>query len=186
MWGISPIDQMICRINSKPARYAGPYTPPELGRRNIEYPGYNGGSDWGSVAVDPHRGVIIANYNDMPNYDMLVTRKEADAMGLFPAVIRVRLEAASAEGAGAQAGTPYGILVNAGWQMPTGVLCTRPPYGGIRAIDLATGKTLWDRPFGSARRNGPFGIPTFIPLEIGTPNNGGSVVTAGVLGLPGR
>jgi len=48
-----------------------------------------------------------------------------------------------------------------------------PPYGGIRAIDLATGKTLWDRPFGSARRNGPFGMPTFIPLEIGTPNNGG-------------
>jgi quinoprotein glucose dehydrogenase len=46
------------------------------------------------------------------------------------------------------------------------------PYGGIRAIDLATGKTLWDR---------PFGMPTFIPLEIGTPNNGGSVVTAGGL-----
>ena len=65
--------------------------------------------------------------------------------------------------------------------MPTGVLCTRPPYGGIRAIDLATGKTLWDRPFGSARRNGPFGMPTFIPLEIGTPNNGGPVVTAGGL-----
>ena len=32
----------------------------------------------------------------------------------------------------------------------------------------ATGKTLWDRPFGSARRNGPFGMPTFIPLERGT------------------
>jgi quinoprotein glucose dehydrogenase len=84
MWGISPIDQMICRINFKRARYEGPYTPPELGRRNIEYPGYNGGSDWGSVAVDPQRGVIIANYNDMSNYDLLVTRKESDAMGLFP------------------------------------------------------------------------------------------------------
>src|SRR3984957_2021837 len=182
MWGISPVDQMICRINFKRARYEGPFTPPELGRRNIEYPGYNGGSDWGSVAVDPHRGVIIANYNDMPNYDVLVTRKEADAMGLFPAGDpRAAGSASSAEGAGAQTGTPYGILVNAGWQMPTGVLCTRPPYGGIRAIDLATGKTLWDRPFGSARRNGPFGMPTFIPLEIGTPNNGGSVVTAGGL-----
>jgi len=179
MWGISPIDQMICRINFKRARYEGPFTPPELGRRNIEYPGYNGGSDWGSVAVDPQRGVIIANYNDMPNYDVLVTRKEADAMGLFPAGDpRAAGSASSAEGAGAQTGTPYGILVNAGWQMPTGVLCTRPPYGGIRAIDLATGKTLWDRPFGSARRNGPFGLPTFIPLEIGTPNNGGPVVTA--------
>jgi len=182
MWGISPIDQMFCRINFKRARYEGPYTPPELGRHSIEYPGYNGGSDWGSVAVDPHRGVIIANYNDMPNYDLLVTRKEADAMGLFPAGDpRAAGSASSAEGAGAQTGTPYGILVNAGWQTPTGVLCTRPPYGGIRAIDLATGKTLWDRPFGSARRNGPFGMPTFIPLEIGTPNNGGSVVTAGGL-----
>jgi quinoprotein glucose dehydrogenase len=182
MWGISPVDQMFCRINFKRARYEGPYTPPEHGRSSIEYPGYNGGSDWGSVAVDPHRGVIIANYNDMPNYDVLVTRKEADAMGLFPAGDpRAAGSASSAEGAGAQTGTPYGILVNAGWQTPTGVLCTRPPYGGIRAIDLATGKTLWDRPFGSARRNGPFGMPTFIPLEIGTPNNGGSVVTAGGL-----
>jgi quinoprotein glucose dehydrogenase len=182
MWGISPIDQMVCRINFKRARYEGPFTPPQLGRRNIEYPGYNGGSDWGSVAVDPHRGVIIANYNDMPNYDVLVTRQEADAMGLFPAGDpRAAGSASSAEGAGAQTGAPYGVLVNAGWQTPVGVLCTRPPYGGIRAIDLATGQTLWDRPFGSARRNGPFGMPTFIPLEIGTPNNGGSVVTAGGL-----
>jgi quinoprotein glucose dehydrogenase len=182
MWGITLIDQMVCRINFDRARYEGPFTPPQLGRHSIEYPGYNGGSDWGSVAVDPHRGVIIANYNDMPNYDMLVTRDDADAMGLFPAGDpRAAGSASSAEGAGAQTGTPYGILVNAGWQMPTGVLCTRPPYGGIRAIDLATGKTLWDRPFGSARRNGPFGMPTFIPLEIGTPNNGGSAVTAGGL-----
>jgi quinoprotein glucose dehydrogenase len=103
-------------------------------------------------------------------------------MGLFPAGdARAAGSASSAEGTGAQTGTPYGVLVNAGWQMPTGVLCTRPPCGGIRAIDLATGKTLWDRPFGSARRNGPFGMPTFIPLEIGTPNNGGPVVTAGGL-----
>src|SRR5262249_24695645 len=156
MWGVSPIDQMICRINFKRASYGGPYTPPELDRASIEYPGYNGGSDWGSVAVDPHRGVIIANYNDMPNYDTLVTRQEADSMGLFPfGDPRGAGSHSSAEGAGAMTGTPYGILVNAGWQTPVGVLCTRPPYGGIRAIDLATGKTLWDRPFGSARRNGP-------------------------------
>ena len=61
----------------------------------------------------------------------------------------------------------------------TGMLCKRPPYGGIRAIDMATGKTIWDRPFGQARTNGPFGIPSKLPFEIGTPNNGGAVVTAG-------
>src|SRR5262249_60560192 len=111
--------------------------PPELGRRNIEYPGYNGGSDWGSVAVDPHRGVIIANYNDTSNYNMLVTRKEADAMGLFPAGDPPAAgSASSAEGAGAMTGTAYGILVDAGCVIPTGVLCARPPSGGILPVDL--------------------------------------------------
>lgn len=59
--------------------------------------------------------------------------------------------------------------------------CTRPPYGGITAIDLSTGKTLWDRPLGTARRNGPSGTSSHLPFTIGTPNNGGSVVTAGGL-----
>jgi len=179
MWGLSPIDQMMCRIQFRRARYEGRYTPPELNRHNIEWPGYNGGSDWGSVAIDPRRGVIIANYNDTSNSDMLVTREKADKLGLFPAGDpRAAHSSSSAEGAGAMQGTPYAILVNAGWVMPTGVLCTQPPYGGIRAIDLATGKTIWDRPLGTARRNGPFGIPSLLPFNIGTPNNGGSVITA--------
>ena len=79
-------------------------------------------------------------------------------------------------------GVPYAIDVNAGWRMSsTGMLCKEPPYGGIRAIDLRTGETVWDRPFGQARRNGPFGIPSMLPIDIGTPNNGGAVVTAGGL-----
>lgn len=78
-----------------------------------------------------------------------------------------------------QAETPYGIRVNAGWRVPyTGLLCSKPPYGGIAAIDLNTREVLWDRPFGTARKNGPFGIPSMLPFEIGTPNNGGGVITA--------
>jgi quinoprotein glucose dehydrogenase len=181
MWGVSPIDQMICRIQFRKASYDGFYTPPTADRHSIEYPGYNGGSDWGGIAVDPRRGVIIANYNDMPNYNILVPRAEADKLGWAPRD-EVRGDMGGAEGAGdPQQGTPYAINVNAGWRMPTGLLCKQPPYGGIRAIELATGKMLWDRPFGSARANGPFGIPSHLPIEIGTPNNGGSVVTAGGL-----
>ena len=40
---------------------------------------------------------------------------------------------------------------------------------------------MWDRPLGEARTNGPFYIPSMLPVTIGTPNNGGSVVTAGGL-----
>ncbi|PVM87682.1 membrane-bound PQQ-dependent dehydrogenase, glucose/quinate/shikimate family [Caulobacter radicis] len=184
MWGMSPIDQMICRIQFKRAVYNGPYTPPQAKARWIQYPGYNGGSDWGGIALDPRRGVIVANYNDMPNYNQLVPRAVADAKGWFPrGDPREKTKAGGAEGAGdPQMGVPYAIDVNAGWRMPgTGMLCKRPPYGGIRAIDLKSGATLWDRPFGTARRNGPFGIPSMLPIDIGTPNNGGSVVTAGGL-----
>src|SRR5690606_37408692 len=74
MWGMSPIDQMICRIGFRRAAYDGFYTPPTADRHWIEYPGYNGGSDWGGAAVDPRRGVIVANYNDMPNHNRLVSR----------------------------------------------------------------------------------------------------------------
>src|SRR5678815_3173479 len=102
------------------------FTPPTDKPRYIEYPGYNGGSDWGGVAVDPVRGVIVANYNDMPNYNRLIPRKEADAKGWTPrSQARGDTLKAGAEGAGdPQAGTPYAIQVNAGWRMPfTGLLC---------------------------------------------------------------
>ena len=183
MWGMSPIDQMICRIQYRQADYRGMYTPPRADKRTVQYPGYNGGTDWGGVAVDPTRGIIVANYNDMPNYVRLVPRAEADKKGWAPRSAARGGSMASSHGAGdPQWGSPYAVSVNAGWRLPlTSLLCKQPPYGGIRAIDLRTGRTIWDRPFGSARRNGPWGIASGLPFEIGTPNNGGSVVTAGGL-----
>ncbi|MFC3079681.1 membrane-bound PQQ-dependent dehydrogenase, glucose/quinate/shikimate family [Phenylobacterium terrae] len=181
MWGMSLIDQMACRIQFRLAEYRGMYTPPTTEKRWIQYPGYNGGSDWGGIAVDPARGVIVANYNDMPNYNRLVPREEANRKGWAPrGQARGGDLGGGAEGSGdPQAGTPFAVHVNAGWRMPfTKLLCKEPPYGGIRAIDLRTGATIWDRPFGQARRNGPFGIPSMLPVTIGTPNNGGPVVTA--------
>jgi quinoprotein glucose dehydrogenase len=182
MWGFTPIDQLYCRIQFRRASYQGIYTPPTSDQSWIQYPGYNGGSDWGGIAVDPARGIIIANYNDMPNYNRLIPRAEADAAGLTPMNAPDGAAETPLGEAGPQTGAPYAIQVNAGWRVPfTGLLCKEPPYGGIRAIDLASGQTLWDRPLGTARKNGPFGIPSMLPVEIGTPNNGGAVVTAGGL-----
>ncbi|HET7577631.1 MAG TPA: membrane-bound PQQ-dependent dehydrogenase, glucose/quinate/shikimate family [Sphingomicrobium sp.] len=178
MWGMSPIDQMICRIQFRQADYRGEFTPPRADKYTIQYPGYNGGNDWGSLSIDPIRGVAIANYNNMPNYVRLMPRALANKRGIKP---RFATDIASTQqhAVDPQWGVPYAVHVNAGWRMPfTKLLCTRPPYGGIRAIDIATGKTIWDRPLGTARRNGPFNMPTFLPFAIGTPNNGGAVTTA--------
>ncbi|MFP1679463.1 membrane-bound PQQ-dependent dehydrogenase, glucose/quinate/shikimate family [Alloalcanivorax sp. C16-2] len=183
MWGMTPFDQMYCRIQYRQADYRGMYTPPNANRPWIEFTGYNGGSDWGSVALDPNRGVMIANYNITPNYNRLVPREKADEYGWVPREEKEGGDHGGAEGQGdPQAGTPYAIDVNAGWRVKwTGLLCKQPPYGGIRAVDVKTGETLWDRPFGTARANGPWGIRSGLPITIGTPNNGGAVVTAGGL-----
>ncbi|HEX6604209.1 MAG TPA: membrane-bound PQQ-dependent dehydrogenase, glucose/quinate/shikimate family [Sphingomicrobium sp.] len=181
MWGMSPVDQMICRIEYREADYRGMYTPPRSDTRTVQYPGYNGGTDWGGVAVDPVHGIIVANYNNMPNYVRLVPRAEADKKGWAPrSAARGDSLGSSSHGAGdPQWGSPFAVSVNAGWRLAhTGLLCKQPPYGGLRAIDLRTGRTIWDRPYGTARRNGPWNIPSGLPFEIGTPNNGGAVITA--------
>jgi len=181
MWGMSPLDQLWCRIQFRRMAYEGIYTPPRSDRPFLEYPSYNGGSDWGSVAVDLRQGIIIANYNAMANNDRLLTRQEADDRGVLPInVPHEPLKPGRVE-YGAMAGGPYAVEVNPGWRQWTGLMCTEPPYGGIRAIELTTGKTLWEKPLGEARENGPFGIPSKLPIDIGTPNNGGSVITAGGL-----
>jgi quinoprotein glucose dehydrogenase len=179
MWGISPIDQLACRILFRRSNYQGVFTPPLVAPRSIEYPGFMGGSDWGGIAVDPARGVLVANYNDMPNDVRLVPRAEADQLG-WKLRDSKRYKIGGDENP--QVGAPYAVSVKPGWRLrQTGLPCKAPPYGGIRAIDLRSGKTLWDRPLGLAIRNGPFGIPSRLPIPIGTPNNGGSVVTAGGL-----
>jgi quinoprotein glucose dehydrogenase len=177
MWGISPIDQMLCRIQFRSAHYQGIFTPPSVDKPWIEYPGNNGGSDWGSLSVDVRRGVIVLNYNEYPSYSTLVPRAVDDKLGVFY-MGDPRYKGPGPGDNRPQADLPFGISANQGWLMPTGVLCKQPPYGGIRAIALATGKTLWDHPFGTAQRNGPWGIPSMLPFEIGVPSNGGPVTTA--------
>ncbi|MBF7696734.1 outer membrane protein assembly factor BamB family protein, partial [Acinetobacter rathckeae] len=74
--------------------------------------------------------------------------------------------------------TPYGVEISAFFS-PTGMVCSEPPYGMMSAIDLHTKKILWQKPLGSAERNGPFNMATHLPINIGTPNNGGPIITAG-------
>jgi quinoprotein glucose dehydrogenase len=182
MWGATPLDQLWCRIQFRQASYDGVYTPPTVDRPWIQFPGYNGGVDWGGVAVDPENGIMVSNYNNMPNYNQLIEREQVEETGVRSITDPDYDPEAGGGSHGSiapQAGAPYGIRVNAGWRVPyTDMLCSEPPYGGIAAIDLNTREVLWDRPFGTARKNGPFGIPSMLPFDIGTPNNGGGVITA--------
>jgi quinoprotein glucose dehydrogenase len=44
----------------------GQFTPLELARRTVIFPGFNGGGEWGGPGVDPNTGVIYINASDSP------------------------------------------------------------------------------------------------------------------------
>lgn len=61
MWGLTPFDQMACRREFTALRYDGnPWTPStETG--TLVFPGNIGVFNWGSVAIDPERQILIAS-----------------------------------------------------------------------------------------------------------------------------
>jgi quinoprotein glucose dehydrogenase len=172
MWGISPFDQLWCRIKFKEARYEGEFTPIGL-KPTVIYPGYLGGSEWAGVAVDPERRLMALNVNHFAMYDQMITRAEADRRGIRPYKAgSVPLDKDFA----AQWGTPYATR-QAGFVSPLEVPCIKPPYSEIAVVDLATRKTLWRQPLGTGRDSGPFHVRSMLPIRMGVPAVGGPLVT---------
>ena len=169
MWGLTPLDQLWCRIEFRKARYDGVYTPPGV-TPFIQYPGILGGIEWGSVAVDAERALMIVNASRVANYARLIPRAEADAQGRQPEGLGGHY------GQRAQQGTPYAVS-NPPFLSPLGVPCQNPPFGTVSAVDLDSGRLVWSRRLGTARDSGPLGLPSMLPFPLGTPNIGGSVTT---------
>jgi membrane-bound PQQ-dependent dehydrogenase (glucose/quinate/shikimate family) len=173
MWGLTPFDQLYCRIAFKRSVYEGMYTPLGL-TPSLRYPGELGGIDWGSVSIDEGRGLLIVNANYMADRDQFISREQANREGLVP---RTDPRGHFAPG-GAMAGTPYAVHWGA-FLTALGVPCQRPPYGTLSAIDLRSRQTVWSRPLGDARNSGPFKLPLGLPIELGAPNIGGTLTTGG-------
>lgn len=174
MWGMTPIDQMLCRIEYRQANYQGQFTPIRT-QWTLTYPSVGGGINWGSASVDPQRGILVVNTLHFANLNRLVPNKPGVVMkgGFEGGVNRMP-----------QAGTPF-ALENFPFASPFAVPCQKPPFMRIWALDLRTRKLLWSKPLGTAAGSGPFGIATHIPLRLGAPGVGGSMVTAGGLAFIG-
>jgi glucose dehydrogenase len=70
MWGTNPFDHLWCRMKFKSLRYDGMFTPPS-DQGSLVFPGNFGVFDWGGVAVDPVRQVLIAN----PSYMAFTSKR---------------------------------------------------------------------------------------------------------------
>jgi len=160
-FGFTPWDKRECRKKIEALRHDGIYTPPSL-EGSVQYPGFVGGMNWGSVSVDPQRRVVITNVQRIAGSITLVPReKEAsyspnNILGLEP-----------------QEGSPY-ALDRVALLSSSGAPCNPPPWGQLVAIDTATGEKKWEVTLGTTRDRAPW--PIWLPL--GTPNLGGPITTA--------
>lgn len=166
MWGITPFDQLACRIEFRQFRYAGRFTPPST-RGSIIYPGNFGTFNWGGVAVDPERQIVFA----VPVYLAFTSQ-------LFPRpddhtrVVTKPSDPPFNENFGA----PYAVkMVN--WMSPLKLPCQAPPWGYVAAADLTTGKIVYQHRNGTTRDLSP--IP--LAIKMGVPAIGGPMITKGGL-----
>jgi quinoprotein glucose dehydrogenase len=164
-WGLTFYDRGRCRSLIERYRSEGLYTPPSE-RGSIVSPSFVGGVNWGSLAFDSERQLVIAAVNHLPAVVTLVPRSmlatEVDS-GAWP----------DSEFA-AQDGTAYGMrreLLLSPWGLP----CTAPPWGTLAAVDLRRNKIRWQVMLGSTADKSPWFLPT---PTLGMPNMGGPMATA--------
>ena len=164
MWGATPFDQLMCRIQFKGMRHQGVYTPPGLDRA-LQFPGSLGGMNWGSVSVDPNTNYMFVNDMRLGLANYMIPRDKiaAGASGIEMGVVP-------------QAGTPFGAMRER-FLSAAGIPCQKPPFGTMSAIDLKTRKLMWQVPVGTVQDTGPMGIRMHMQIPIGMPTLGASLAT---------
>ncbi len=163
-WGLTPFDRAACRDVMERAGPAKLYTPPDEDGL-LMFPFTGGGMNWGGVAVDQDRKIVIANMSSVIHLIKLV-RKPEDHQDGAGGIVSESDEFAP------MAGAPFALERDV-LTSPLGLPCNPPPWGVLAAVDLEQRKILWSQPFGTTRKlAGPISLP------FGTPNLGGSLVTA--------
>jgi quinoprotein glucose dehydrogenase len=167
-WGFTYFDKKSCRNKIESLRSEGIFTPPSTAPGTILSPGTAGGMNWGGPAFDPQRKLMIVNITNVPQVVILVPRSQIEG------ITGINLEAGN--DVAAALGTPYGVRRE--WLLSSwGAPCVKPPWGELVAVNMDRGSIEWRVPFGSIEKM----LPLPIEWNLGTPNIGGPIVTAGGL-----
>jgi quinoprotein glucose dehydrogenase len=157
-----------CEESLGSLRNDGLFTPPStLG--TLIYPMTGGGVNWGGAAFDPVNQILYANASHAVHIIKLMPRTEAE--GFKPA---------PGQDFGPQRGAPFAMLRKVAMS-PLGLLCNKPPWGEMVAVDLKAGKILWHSTVGTTEDRAPLGLA----FNWGTPLVNGVAITAGGLVFTG-
>lgn len=157
-----------CEEQLSSGRNEGLYTPPST-QGTLVFPMTGGGVNWGGAAFDPVNQILYANTSRAVHIVKLIPR--ADAKGFNPP---------PGHDFGRQEGAPF-AMTRAVAVSPLGLLCNKPPWGEMVAVDLKGGKILWRSRVGTTEDRAPLGIA----FRWGTPLVNGVAITAGGLAFTG-
>jgi quinoprotein glucose dehydrogenase len=138
-------------VKSNNMKYGSIYLPVGYKTVTINFPGLQGGANWGGTSFDPSSGLLFVNTLDLGQ----VTSLEPATQGPLP--------------------FGRGPVSGRFMQEGTRLMCQQPPWGRLSAVDVNTGKLVWQS---------VLGVTDSLPADrqkTGRPNVGGSIATAGGL-----
>lgn len=151
---LTPESSRYCRDLFDKLSNRGMFTP--YGEQlTLVLPGTLGGATWSGGSFDPNLGLLYVNANELGAIGFMKPQPDGAPE---------RYRRSSARGEYARFWDEHD------WP------CQKPPWGTLNAIELNTGTIVWRRPLGSVPQLEQKGI-----ADTGTPNIGGSIVTAGGL-----
>ena len=150
------------------SRNEGLFTPPST-QGTVIFPMTGGGVNWGSAAFDPVNQILYANTTHAIHIIKLIPRAELEG---FKPTKGVELAQ--------QSGAPFAMTRRLAMS-PFGLLCNKPPWGEMVAVDLKAGKILWHSAVGTTEDGAPLGLA----FHWGGALVSGVAVTAGGLVFTG-
>jgi len=147
---LTPEHEAYCRklVVDNDLKLGGPYLPTGFKTPTVQFPGYQGGANWGGGSFDPSLGYYFVNANNFG---------------------QIAQNAVAPDGTASTAANP---VLGRFQQPPTRLPCQKPPWGTLTAIDVNTGEIAWQTPLGVSDN-----LPEAI-AKTGRPNVGGSIATA--------
>ncbi|UCG72693.1 MAG: pyrroloquinoline quinone-dependent dehydrogenase [Chromatiales bacterium] len=164
-FGFTFVDRNACRRMIASRRHDHYYAPP-VPEGTAMFPGMSV-NNWGGGGFYPAGNLLVVPINRAAMSRGLIPLDELDPAQLEragkgpPLGVPVVIE-----------GTPYAQFMQP-LLSPMFSPCNAPPWGELAAVDLAAGEIAWRRVFGVLDKL----MPVPIPLEWGTPNAGGPIVT---------
>jgi quinoprotein glucose dehydrogenase len=160
---LTPEIKALAQAEMKNYRLGPLFTPPSL-RGTLQLPGAEGGANWGGAIWEAQTGRLYVRTKNVLRYNSVILNAGAD---------KFIEHAYSGHLPSARPGTKLGAIP-----------LIKPPYSQLIAMDLNKGEILWQAPLGEgspAIRNHPLLKGVKLPDRLGSPGNGGAILTGGGL-----